>query len=212
MAAASCSTLRELEQLRRHQHHARRCQQLIGVLPAAESGICYLRAKGLAASPGTYQDKRGRLIVPIQDAVGTIWSIQGISAGGFRCLKKGARKAGLFHVLNPAVMQPGKAVLIVEGYATGASPAAATGLPVTVAFDAYNLAAAAKAVKERNPECPIGILGDDDPAKPVHGKLRNVGREQAEGAAQAVEGHALFRRFGNDRSQDQSQEPLKVSP
>lgn len=94
-------------------------------------------------------------------------------------------------------------MIIVEGYATGASIYEATGLPVVVAFNAGNLDAVARAHRTAFPEARLIIAGDNDHQRPHEtgpdGRPKpNVGREAAERAAAAVEGYALLPAFSAD--------------
>ena len=87
---------------------------------------------------------------------------------GFKRIKKNVQKKGAFHLIGLKadageggsterdVRQAGGLVL-TEGVATGASVHQATGLPVAVAFDAYNLSAVALALRTRYPDIRLII-------------------------------------------------------
>jgi hypothetical protein len=92
---------------------------------------------------------------------------------------------------------------VTEGYATGRTLERATGLPVAVAFTSGNLGHVVQDYRKRFPDLHIVIAGDNDHRKPLEigpdGKpKRNVGREDAEGAAAAVGGYALLPSFAID--------------
>jgi phage/plasmid primase-like uncharacterized protein len=72
---------------------------------------------------------------------------------------------------------------MAEGYATGVSLHAATGLPVAVAFDAGNLKEAALAIRKKLPNAAITICADNDHNRP-DGK--NIGLIKAKEAAAEV--------------------------
>jgi phage/plasmid primase-like uncharacterized protein len=132
-------------------------------------------------------------VVPLRDIDGKIWSLQWISAEQ-KGLEKDARLSGCFHLIDPkGEFGQGGDILIVEGYATGASVHQATGRLVVVAVNAANLAMVGTALRQAYPERPIVFLGDDDRHLPP--KLPNAGREKAEQAAKEVGGHAVFPRF-----------------
>ena len=78
-----------------------------------------------------------------------------------------------------------------EGYATGASVYEATGHPVAVAFDAYNLAHVARALRKLYPTALMLVAGDDDVQTSVR-TGHNPGRDKATAAARAVRGLAVF--------------------
>ncbi|WP_295951746.1 DUF927 domain-containing protein [Rhodoferax sp.] len=129
---------------------------------------------------------------------------------------KGGRKSGLWHwlgaageVLAGAVgdaatgMQPAPQIdpsglpvppavlLVAEGYATAASLFEATGYPCAVAFDAGNLAAVSKALRQQYPATLMVLCGDDD-VQTFATKGHNPGRDKATAAAKAVQGIAVF--------------------
>ena len=100
---------------------------------------------------------------------------------------KGARKAGLWHVIGEAA---GADVLLIgEGFATCASVHEATGRPAALAFDASNLAAVACELRRPYPPALLVVIADND-----HGTEattgRNPGREAADKLAHAVRGAA----------------------
>jgi putative DNA primase/helicase len=86
----------------------------------------------------------GELLIPMFDADGNLWNVQRIEALPLegkhaRWFLAGSRKRGLFYRIGgegPAWM--------AEGYATAATVHAATGMPVFVGFDAYNMPAVAR--------------------------------------------------------------------
>jgi hypothetical protein len=131
--------------------------------------------------------------MPLRDSGGRIWSLQWISPT-HKGLEKDARLSGCFHLIDPkGELGEARDILVVEGYATGASVHQATGRPVVVAVNAANLAAVGTALRQAYPQRPIVFLGDDDRHLPP--KLPNAGREKAEQAAREVGGHAVFPRF-----------------
>ena len=159
---------------------------------AADHG--YVRRKGVQPY-GVRVGADGWLLVPLRDGAGTLWNVQRIApekpADGApdKLFQRGGRKSGLWCMLGNA---PGAAALIVcEGWATGASLHEATGLPVAVAFDAGNLGKVARALPALFPRARIVIAGDDD--ADTHARTgQNPGRSKAAAAARAVRGLAVF--------------------
>lgn len=171
-------------------------------LPSGEASpedTPYLRKKRVGGF-GVKRNADGELVVPCRDADGHLWNIQTIGEDGKRFLANG-RKAGTMHVLVPSGQGDGRlsdlkspewnAIVIAEGYATGASIVHSVGRPVVIAFDASNLLEVAKAVREKYPDRQIVIAADNDHSN-KHG---NVGMVKGEEAAQAVGGIMVAPKF-----------------
>lgn len=156
---------------------------------ASPQNCPYLAAKNVQAH-GVKVASDGHLVVPQRDADGRLWGIQFCSAEGKRYLKDSLH-TGTMHVIERSgkgtldAISPsmGGLIVVTEGYATAATIHEATGRPVVVAFDAGNLEAVVRAVKERHPERELLIAADNDHAN-KNGV--NVGMVKAEAAAQAV--------------------------
>jgi phage/plasmid primase-like uncharacterized protein/replicative DNA helicase len=123
----------------------------------AESSHPYLERKRVQAH-GLRVHTDGRLVVPIRDGEGQIWSIEFIGDAGEKRFLPGGRKGGLWFELG----EPGQVLCVAEGYATAASVHEATGYFVAVAFDCGNLARVAKALRDKHPTAKIVICADDD--------------------------------------------------
>ena len=176
---------------------------------ASETGTsAYLQRKGVQPY-GVRFTPDGWVLVPMRDAAGTLQNVQRIapvkpSTGTDKFYGppgvKGGRKTDLFHLLGTAA-SPGAvpggdapapdAVLICEGYATGATLHEATGCPVAVAFDAGNLVHVAKAMRALYPAALLVLAGDDD-LQTFAEKGHNPGRDKATAAARAVHGPVVF--------------------
>jgi len=146
----------------------------------------YLANKGVK-SFGVKVDPNGNLLIPGRDAGDFIHTIQTVTPDGEKRFLKGGRKSGTMHTIDPDNRQGLSPILVVEGYATGASVHMATGLPVHVAFDASNLESVAKALHKKHPEKPVIVVGDNDHTLEHKGK-GNVGVIKAQAAAKAVNG------------------------
>ncbi len=141
----------------------------------------YLTRKGVAAY-NLRQDKHGNLMVPGYDEHGRIQTLEYINNDG-KWYEKGCPKKGAMAILPDKDALKGEVVLLVEGYATGASVHQATGLPVAVAFDAGNIKDAALAIKRKMPGVKLTICADNDARISDD---RNVGVLKAKEAAAAV--------------------------
>ncbi len=194
---------RERERVTREEAGARLAVQLLAGARPADASHPYLAAKGIEAhglsvavqgqtvpvqdAKGTTRNVSiaGRLLVPLHDVHGEVRNVQTIAADGTKLYLGGAQKTGTFHLLGE--MRSGSPVLVVEGYATGATVHRATGMAVAVALDTSNLMAVAAALRDQDPARPIYMAADNDHHLPLRVKpLPNAGREKAEAASAAV--------------------------
>lgn len=142
--------------------------------------------------------ENGDMAVPMLDGKGNIHGLQWIYPVkrhdmDKRYWPKGVSTKGHYHLIG----EPAWLVLICEGYATGASLAMATDLPVVVAFDAGNLLPVGEAIKARYPRAKILFCADDDYLGDT-----NTGINKASQAALAVGGSWLAPAFSEDRPSD----------
>jgi phage/plasmid primase-like uncharacterized protein len=157
----------------------------------------YLADKGVQAH-GVRQDEAGRLLVPVQDAEGRMWSVQKIGPNGFKQFQEGGQLEG-GHFTIGDVQRPGP-LLIAEGFATAATLHELTDMPAIAAFAAGNLLPVAQTYRVLYPERDIYLAGDDDRQRETEldGQGRpkvNVGRMKAEEAATAIGAQAVFPSF-----------------
>lgn len=133
------------------------------------------------------------LIVPVM-CNGSIQSLQFIRPDGSkRFLSGGKISEGHYNI---GEVSSANRVCICEGFATAASVFEATGLPVVVAFNAGNIKAVAKMLREREPESTLIICADDDV-----GTEGNPGMTAAHDAARACNAMVVAPEFGNDRAE-----------
>lgn len=133
------------------------------------------------------------LLIPIRDAKKNIHSLQAIFPNDNNPLNRDkdylahGKKHSMFYSIGKPQTVDGKQVIIIcEGYATGASLHEATDHAVIVAFDAPNLIAVAKIIREKFPTATIIIAADNDrwTLKPIE----NPGVTRAREAADAIDG------------------------
>lgn len=133
----------------------------------------------------------GALVIPLR-ADGKTHSLQFIDENGGKRFLTGGRVSGCyFSIGNP---KGAAALCIAEGFATGATIHEATGYPVAVAFNAGNLLAVAKAMRDKFPDMPIILCADDD-----YRTEGNPGMTKATEAARSVGGLLAIPDFGTDR-------------
>jgi len=156
----------------------------------------YLDEKGVP-SHDLRVGEDGRLLVPVRDASGRIWSLQHISPDGAKLFHEGGRVQG-GHVVIGDIAREGP-LLIAEGYATAATVHDLTGMPAVAAFNAGNLAPVSRSHRALYPDRAIYVAGDNDHRREAEGQP-NVGRQKAEEAAAAVDGVALLPQFAVNES------------
>ncbi len=150
----------------------------------------YLTRKGIKAHGARLH--KDVLVIPMRDADGVLHSLQFIDADGGKKFLSGGRVAGCYFSIGNT---KGAAALCTdEGLATGATIHEATGYPVAVAFNAGNLLAVAKAMREKYPALPLILCADDD-----YQTEGNPGLAKATEAAQAVGALLAIPDFGANR-------------
>lgn len=137
-----------------------------------------------------FHDKN-TLIVPIRNGAGQLVNLQFIFEDGKKRFLTGGEKSGCYYSFGG---KPVDRILIVEGFATGASLHEATGIPVAVAFDKDNLRAVARIVRNNMPKCTLVLCADDDAQT-----AGNPGMTKATEAARAVGGLLAVPLFGDER-------------
>ncbi|EML1601815.1 TPA: toprim domain-containing protein [Burkholderia cepacia ATCC 25416] len=163
-------------------------------LPIASDDHAYLARKGVV-NHGLKHDRHGNLVMPLVDIDGRLWSVQRISPDGNKLFTKDGRTLACFSPVGAD--DPQKPIVIAEGYATSASLYEITGLPVVCALNAGNLQPVAEAFRQKYPDRPILIAGDNDHLKESSGKP-NVGKDASFATAEVVGGHVLLPAFAPD--------------
>lgn len=175
-----------------HRRTAQRVLHQLGGMTAVTEPTPYMQAKGLGVpGGGVYLGKDGTTCLPAQDVDGKVWTMQYIQPDGTKRFASGGKKEGCFHPVGGSrgmdEVLKAPAIVIAEGYATAASLAKELGFATIAAFDSGNVVHVAEAFREKYPEKPILIAGDDDRHLPT-----NPGRTKAEAAAEKVGGLAVF--------------------
>jgi putative DNA primase/helicase len=144
--------------------------------------------------PHNLRQAGDRLIIPLQDTSGSIWSLQTIYPDGTKRFTTGGRTKGLFSLIGDP--STASRILICEGWATGASLFEHLADPVLCAMNAGNLLPVAEAAKAMwNKQ--LVICGDDD--RQTEG---NPGKAFATKAAIAVGALTAFPEFDDDFGSD----------
>ncbi|MFO1315396.1 MAG: DUF3987 domain-containing protein [Burkholderiales bacterium] len=201
----AASVERREEAAQRHERARQRAARIWAAARPAPPDHPYLARKGVQGHG--LRVYRGALVAPARDAAGVLHGLQFIGASGAKRFLKGARVQSLHCLVgehgDDVCAEPSAAasdvVCVVEGFATGASVHEATGHAVAVAFHAGNLAAVARAIRERHPQANVVVCADDDRDTPG-----NPGLTHARQAALAVGGLLAIPDFGPDRPADAS--------
>lgn len=154
-------------------------------LPVNGRGCAYLERKNVAPY-GCRAEKDG-LLVPIYDAHGVIQSVQLIpdEPGAKKLFHAGAPVTGGRMVIGDKAEGP---IAIAEGFATGATVQAATGLQVVIAFSKSNIAAIAADYREREPGRPLIIAADIDAEAAAHDVAERFGAKAVLPEMEGAEG------------------------
>lgn len=169
---------RAVEQQAVHASARERAAKLWARAHPATNSHPYLNRKHVHAY-GVRQ-LRDMLVIPARDAGGILQTLQFISADGTKRFLTGGRIAGSYC----AIGKPFAALLLAEGYATGATLHQATGEAVAVCFNCGNLMAVARAMRDKFPRLRLVICADNDSQTPG-----NPGATHAKAAAIAVDGY-----------------------
>jgi putative DNA primase/helicase len=141
----------------------------------------YLTRKGI--QPHGVKIEGDKLLIPMRDTTGTVHSLQTIAPDGTKMFMSGGRVKGCYFGIG----KPKCALIVCEGFATGASIHECTGHAVAVAFNAGNLEAVAVALRSKYPTLKIIIAADDDHQTPGNpGMTKAIVASQTTGASLAV--------------------------
>jgi len=179
----------------RETHWLRAANEVKGIWHSAKPADPkhpYLVRKGVKQH--NLRQSGDKLLVPLQDASGSIWSLQTIYPDGTKRFTTGGRTKGLFSLIGD--LPTNGQILICEGWATGASLFEHLANPVLCAMNAGNLLHVAEAAHAKWNKQLI-ICGDDD--RQTEG---NPGRTFAIKAAIAVGALTAFPEFGDDCGSD----------
>jgi|GEM_PF-2251654 len=156
----------------------------------------YLAARNLPLDSDIYQNK-GSACIPLYDLKGTIHSMAYIQANGTKRFAKDLGHEGYLHVCGGVEkLKTAKAFVLGEGYSTVKTADVALDRPDVahvVCFGAGNMANIAKQLRERFPDVPQVVLGENDKHLELRDPpLKNTGLEAAKEAVEAGKGVSVF--------------------
>lgn len=180
---------READEARRKAEAAKKAVAIWNMATPAPENHEYLIRK--AIKPNGARLHEGALVIPMR--IGDeIHSLQFIGEGARKTFLPGGRVKGCFFIIGTT--DGATALCIAEGFATGASIFQATGYPVAVAFNAGNLQAVGKAMREKFPALSLILCADDD-----YRTDGNPGLSKATETARSVSGLLAIPDFGAER-------------
>lgn len=168
--AARFKQERDEETMRQQLRVAVKLRPVLKRLKRATTEHDYLVAKGVLPHGVLYRAKGDELIVPVYQPDGMIWSLQRITAKGWKGFWRGGRVGGGYFTLAKKGDDL-STIIICEGFATGATIRQALGYPVIVAFNAGNLRPVAEAMRQKYPDARIVICADNDRWTFILGKV-----------------------------------------
>lgn len=139
--------------------------------------------------PHDLRQQGNRLLIPVRDCAGRLWSIQYIAPNGTKRFATGDRVKGGMHLIGEIA----DVIVIAEGFATAAALHIMTGQPIVTAFNAGNLKTVAQALRENFSKAKIIIAADNDRFSP-----NNIGVTKAKDAAKAVGAQVIIPQFSGD--------------
>jgi putative DNA primase/helicase len=181
---AAARSARDAAQTEVHTFAAARASKLWQTSRPATNKHPYLLRKGVAAFG--LRQLGDKLVIPLRDESGALWSLQFIDADGSKRFLSGGRKRGCYFSIGA----PSDTLCICEGYATAASVFMSTKFATAVAFDAGNLTPVATALRNKFPALKIIIAADNDVAT-----VGNPGLAHALDAARAIDGLVAYPTF-----------------
>lgn len=180
--------------------------------PVGDDGHPYLTRKGVRShglrvcdwpvrntAGETFRTIANTLLIPIQDVQGKVVSLQGIfpqvdaQFGRDKDFLIGGKKRGCFFMIGRTV--EGGTLCFAEGYATAETIHQATGWPVVVCWDAYNLPHVMQAIREELPTMTFVIAADNDQF--THRPIDNPGLHYAKIAAAGVGARIVWPEFSD---------------
>ena len=177
----------------------------------SDNSHSYLVAKGVK-NYNLKIDKKGNLLIPLKDIDGKLWSLQRIGMidkdkksfkmiGVLRTkderdkdIRYPSKIEGTFFIIGQDKLKESNKIIIVEGYATGATVYEATNLPTIVAISSNNMEKVAKEITNKYPNKKLIIAGDNDISNELKGK-ENIGKLKAQATSLAVKGELALPRF-----------------
>ena len=142
----------------------------------------YLLSKGVASH--SLREHKGKLIIPIMDETGKLWSLQMIDTSGDKRFLSGGKTGGGFYLIGTKLLKEAVKVGIGEGYATCMTIYEQKQIPMIVCFNAGNMLSVSKKLSDALPNKEFIIYADNDE--------NNIGQDKAIAAAQITNAEVVM--------------------
>ena len=120
----------------------------------------YLLSKDVASH--SLRTHNGKLIIPIMDETGKLWSLQMIDEQGDKRFLPGGRTGGCFYIIGTNLIKDARQIGMAEGYATCMTIFTNKKIPMVVCFNAGNLKSVAQKLADALPGKEFTIYADND--------------------------------------------------
>ena len=193
------------ERERRQRTAAKNARRIWDELDPADRGHPYLTKK--CVQPHGIRQLERKLVIPMYDWRGAMWSYQTIAPDSRKLYMTGGRKDGNYYPI--AATSVGDVLVLAEGFATGATVHECTGYPVAVCVDAQNLVSVAVSLRRKYPTAHFVFAADND-----SGVKGNPGIAYATKAAARTRGQLVWPQFGEitERLTDWNDMAVRYSP
>lgn len=179
---------RAKEQSQTHEEVAKESLKAFSQAKETDANHPYLLEKRVE-NYGLRLDENNNLLMPLQDIHGKHWSHQKINKN-FKGFAQGGKKEGNFFIIGNQNLAQEQDLIIVEGYATGATIHKATNKTVIVAVDSGNLVNVTHTLDQKYPKATLLVAGDNDKYNELLGKP-NIGWEKSLEATQRIGRHFI---------------------
>jgi len=142
----------------------------------------YLLSRGVASH--SLREYKGKLIIPIMDETGKLWSLQMIDTNGGKRFLSGGKTGGCFFIVGTKLLKEATKVGIGEGYATCMTIYEQKQIPMIVCFNAGNMLSVSKKLSDALPNKEFIIYADNDE--------NDVGKDKAIAAAQVTNAEVVM--------------------
>ena len=120
----------------------------------------YLLSKDVASH--SLRIYKSKLIIPIMDETGKLWSLQMIDEHGNKRFLPGGRTGGCFYIIGTNLVKDARRVGLAEGYATCMTIHTSKKVPMVVCFNAGNLKSVSQKLADALPGKEFTIYADND--------------------------------------------------